>query len=114
MYLAWRYGGADPYRLYNGLDEGYRPLAGDACPRCEGLGHLAVRHFIDTPGGPALSADPIECPRCSGSGVVTGQPRRPLFPARVKAFVMACALVAEREALAMAGIQRQRKALGGG
>ena len=26
MFLAWRYGGEDPYRTYNGLDEEYRPL----------------------------------------------------------------------------------------
>jgi hypothetical protein len=26
LYLAWRHGGHDPYRLYNMLDEDYRPL----------------------------------------------------------------------------------------
>jgi hypothetical protein len=26
LFLAWRYGGEDPYRTYNGLDQGYRPL----------------------------------------------------------------------------------------
>ena len=26
MFLAWRYGGDDPYRTYNGLDQDYRPL----------------------------------------------------------------------------------------
>lgn len=26
MFLAWRYGGEDPYRTYNGLGEDYRPL----------------------------------------------------------------------------------------
>ena len=26
MFLAWRYGGEDPYRTYNGLDADYRPL----------------------------------------------------------------------------------------
>lgn len=25
IYLAWRYGNEDPYRLYNNLDEEYRP-----------------------------------------------------------------------------------------
>lgn len=28
LYLAWKHAGADPYRLYNRLDEDYRPLAG--------------------------------------------------------------------------------------
>ena len=28
LYLAWRYGGHDPYRLYNSLDEQYRPIDG--------------------------------------------------------------------------------------
>jgi hypothetical protein len=26
LFLAWRYGGEDPYRTYNGLDMDYRPL----------------------------------------------------------------------------------------
>jgi hypothetical protein len=26
LYLAWLHGGHDPYRLFNMLDEGYRPL----------------------------------------------------------------------------------------
>lgn len=26
LFLAWRYGGEDPYKLYNGLDADYRPL----------------------------------------------------------------------------------------
>lgn len=26
LYLAWKHGGHDPYRLFNGLDESYRPL----------------------------------------------------------------------------------------
>lgn len=26
LYLAWRYGGLDPYCLYNGLTKDYRPL----------------------------------------------------------------------------------------
>lgn len=26
LFHAWRVSGADPYRLYNGLDEQYRPL----------------------------------------------------------------------------------------
>jgi hypothetical protein len=26
LFLAWRYGKEDPYRLYNGLDADYRPL----------------------------------------------------------------------------------------
>lgn len=28
LYLAWRYGGDDPYCVYNGLDKEYRPLVG--------------------------------------------------------------------------------------
>lgn len=27
MFAAWRYGGEDPWRLYNLLDAAYRPLA---------------------------------------------------------------------------------------
>lgn len=27
MFLAWRYGNEDPYRVYNGLDRQYRPLS---------------------------------------------------------------------------------------
>lgn len=26
LYLAWKHGGHDPYRLYNMLDETYRPV----------------------------------------------------------------------------------------
>jgi hypothetical protein len=26
LYLAWKHGGHDPYRLYNGLDDDYRPI----------------------------------------------------------------------------------------
>lgn len=26
MYLAWKHGGADPFRLYHNLDADYRPL----------------------------------------------------------------------------------------
>jgi hypothetical protein len=28
LYLAWRHGGHDPYRLYNALDENYVPMDG--------------------------------------------------------------------------------------
>jgi hypothetical protein len=28
LYLAWRFGGADPYRLFHGLDENYVPFGG--------------------------------------------------------------------------------------
>ena len=28
LYLAWKHAGADPYRLFNRLDEDYRPLEG--------------------------------------------------------------------------------------
>lgn len=36
LYLAWRYGGHDPYRLYNSLDEQYRPVeGGEALPPLE-------------------------------------------------------------------------------
>ena len=36
LYLAWLHGGQDPYRLFNRLDEDYRPLeasAGDERPQ---------------------------------------------------------------------------------
>jgi hypothetical protein len=34
LWAAWHYGGADPYRLYNMLDEAYRPIGQpDAEPR---------------------------------------------------------------------------------
>ena len=26
LYLAWKHSGTDPYRLFNSLDESYRPL----------------------------------------------------------------------------------------
>jgi hypothetical protein len=33
LYLAWRYGGNDPYRLHNGLDAEMRPVGGgEVCP----------------------------------------------------------------------------------
>ena len=26
LWCAWRFGGSDPFRLFNGLDDAYRPL----------------------------------------------------------------------------------------
>lgn len=34
LYLAWRYGGHDPYRLYNRLREDYRPLEDPSAEPC--------------------------------------------------------------------------------
>jgi len=46
LFLAWRYGGEDPYRLYNGLDGNFRPLgypeADPAPPRYP----TRLRHFL--------------------------------------------------------------------
>jgi hypothetical protein len=28
LYLAWAHGGENPFRLYHGLDEQYRPIGG--------------------------------------------------------------------------------------
>jgi hypothetical protein len=28
LYLAWKHAGSDPYRLFNRLDEDYRPIEG--------------------------------------------------------------------------------------
>jgi hypothetical protein len=45
--LAWRHGGEDPYRLYNGLDERYVPLLPDAEPEpLRPLYPSRVRMFI--------------------------------------------------------------------
>jgi hypothetical protein len=112
LYLAWRHGGADPYRLYNALDGEYRPLAGDACPDCEGLGRHVRRRFIDLEDG-SVTTKPVEidCVRGVGAGVIPGRPRRPLFPQRVQAFVYACGLAAEAEERAMAGVQATRRAM---
>jgi hypothetical protein len=32
LFNVWRSSGADPYRLYNGLDESYRPLHDPSLP----------------------------------------------------------------------------------
>lgn len=108
MYLAWRYGGADPYRLYNSLDEDYRPLDGDACEACEGLGWTLVRRWVDIAGEPTIEPREVDCETCGGTGIVVGKPRRPLFPKRVQAFVYACGLIADAEVKAMAGIKSSR------
>lgn len=44
VYLAWKHGGEDPYRLYNMLDAGYRPVeGGDPRPP---LNPARLRYFI--------------------------------------------------------------------
>ena len=46
LFLAWRYGGNDPYRTYNGLDEDYRPLGHpEEAPRPP-IFPSRVRHFV--------------------------------------------------------------------
>ena len=70
LYNAWRYGGHDPYRLYNLLDDNYRPMD------------------------------------------VGGEPRRPLHPSRVRAFIYGCAKVAHEEAIKLSGGQVQRQVRG--
>jgi len=46
VYLAWRYGNADVFALYNGLDDSYRPLGPpDARPRPPRFSSR-LRHFV--------------------------------------------------------------------
>ena len=84
--LAWKRG-ADPYRLYNSLDDQYRPLSERVpCPSCP-----TVRKPL--PG----NAPPPPCSLCGGVGRIElplaapGEPRLPLHPERVKWFIYGCA-----------------------
>jgi hypothetical protein len=44
VYLAWRYGGEEPYRLYNSLDSEYVPIEGGE--RTPPLYPARLRYFI--------------------------------------------------------------------
>jgi hypothetical protein len=46
LYLAWRYGGADPFRLYHGLDDDYRPLEDPSLPAIRPVRPQSVTAFI--------------------------------------------------------------------
>jgi hypothetical protein len=57
LFLAWRYGGEDPYRTYNGLDEDYRPLGHpEEAPRPPTY-PTRLRHFLYGCGLAALKND---------------------------------------------------------
>jgi hypothetical protein len=64
LFLAWRYGGEDPYRLYNGLDADYRPLGHpdelSRPPRYPSR----LRHFLY---GAGLFASEIEAKLAAGA-----------------------------------------------
>lgn len=46
IFTAWRYGGEDPWRLYNDLDGDYRPLADPERPAVRPKYPVRVRHFV--------------------------------------------------------------------
>jgi len=46
LFLAWRYGGDDPYRTYNGLGEDYRPLGHPELPAHPPRYPTRLRHFV--------------------------------------------------------------------
>jgi hypothetical protein len=46
LFLVWKASGTDPYRLYNGLDEDYRPLGDPTAPRRPPLYPERVRAFL--------------------------------------------------------------------
>jgi hypothetical protein len=63
LFLAWRYGGEDPYKTYNGLDADYRPLGHpDQEPRLPRY-PSRLRHFLY---GAGLFAAEIEAKLAAG------------------------------------------------
>jgi hypothetical protein len=46
LFLAWRYGGEDPYRTYNGLDGDYRPLGHSEMEPRPPRYPSRLRHFV--------------------------------------------------------------------
>lgn len=46
LFLAWRYGHGEPYRIYNGLDRDYRPLGHPEQPARPPLFPSRLRHFV--------------------------------------------------------------------
>ena len=46
LFLAWRYGGEDPYKTYNGLGSDYRPLGHPNEPSRPPQYPSRLRHFL--------------------------------------------------------------------
>lgn len=95
--LVWQTG-QDPYCVYNGLDESYRPLSHrHPCPSC-----LSVR----------IGTDP--CRLCGWRGFVEipreepGEPAPPPHPRRIRNFIYGVATAMEER-----GVKTKQASLGG-
>jgi hypothetical protein len=65
LFLAWRYGSEDPYRLYNGLDVVYRPLGHPEEEPRPPRYPTRLRHFLY---GAGLFAAEVEAKLSTGGG----------------------------------------------
>jgi hypothetical protein len=57
VWAAWRYGGEDPWRLFNMLDSGYRPLRDPERPAFRPARPSRVRAFMYACGRVALKIE---------------------------------------------------------
>jgi hypothetical protein len=67
LFLAWRYGREDPYRLYNGLDADYRPLGHPEEEPRPPRYPTRLRHFLY---GAGLFGMDMDAKLASGAGAV--------------------------------------------